>query len=310
MALGAAPAQADVTSETLYLDTYENSGDGASGPVSTSDVLTDGATYQVRVTGTFSAWKASEWLPPFVPCGTPEPAPQYPSPGRTNGMVGYDAEARFAVAAKTRGFPCASLGLPHHHPFFEIQMSNGNGFSHIEPEGGPYSSPQPGHLYKYELEGDGEPAAFRLRDTNLRDNYGRFRIEVTRNSPPDCSTVKASTTRLWPPNHKLRRVTLSGGSDPDGDAVVLAVTGVTQDEPLNGLGDGDTSPDAKIVSATAVDLRAERSGLGDGRVYRIAYELTDSFGAKCSSTTTVGVPHDLGAGSTPIDSGLVVNSLG
>jgi hypothetical protein len=123
------------------------------------------------------------------------------------------------------------------------------------------------------------------------------------NRPPDCSTVVASTTTLWPPNHKLRLVTLSGGTDPDSDPVTLTVTGVTQDEPLNGSGDGDTSPDAQARAlSNTVLLRAERSGSGDGRVYRISFTASDGQGGSCSGTVIVGVPHDMGAGSTPIDS--------
>ena len=56
------------------------------------------------------------------------------------------------------------------------------------------------------------------------------------NTPPDCSAVAASPTTLWPPNHKLHTITLSGATDPDGP-VTLAVTGVTQDEPTGGAPD-------------------------------------------------------------------------
>jgi hypothetical protein len=128
-------------------------------------------------------------------------------------------------------------------------------------------------------------------------------ITVTVNAPPDCTTVTGGPD-LWPPNHKLRLVTLTGATDPDGDPVALTVTGVTQDEPLNGLGDGDTSPDATPgPAADQVNLRAERSGTGDGRVYRVSFTGSDGRGGSCSGTVLVGVPHDQGKGSTPIDSG-------
>ena len=65
------------------------------------------------------------------------------------------------------------------------------------------------------------------------------------NEPPDCSGVTASPGTLWPPNHRLRLVTLSGATDPDGDPVTLTITGVTQNEPVSGLGGGDLSPDAQ-----------------------------------------------------------------
>jgi len=116
---------------------------------------------------------------------------------------------------------------------------------------------------------------------------------------------------LWPPDHKFRTVKVTGVTDPDGDPVTATITGVTQDGPLNGLGDGDTSPDAKHgPSSESVLLRAERSGTGDGRVYRIAFTASDGKGGTCSGGITVGVPHDQRPGATPIDSGLVVNSFG
>jgi hypothetical protein len=121
------------------------------------------------------------------------------------------------------------------------------------------------------------------------------------NAPPDCSDLETNLVRLWPPNHKLRLVSITGATDPEGDDLVTAVTGVTQDEPVNGLGDGDDSPDAVLGPAShQVRLRAERSGLGDGRVYRIAVTVTDEFGLTCSATLRVGVPHD--QAHSPIDS--------
>lgn len=121
------------------------------------------------------------------------------------------------------------------------------------------------------------------------------------NAPPDCSELETSVETLWPPNHKLRVVSVTGASDPEGDDLVTAVTGVTQDEPVNGLGDGDDSPDAVLGPAShQVQLRAERSGLGDGRVYRIAVTVTDELGLTCSATLRVGVPHD--QASAPVDS--------
>lgn len=113
------------------------------------------------------------------------------------------------------------------------------------------------------------------------------------NSPPSCGAVAPSRAVLWPPNHKLRTITLAGATDPDGDSVAITATGVTQDEPVNGRGDGNTSPDFVLgPAADQVRLRAERSGPGDGRVYTISFTAKDPSGASCSGTTTVSVPHD------------------
>lgn len=130
------------------------------------------------------------------------------------------------------------------------------------------------------------------------------------NEPPDCTGVTPDLTSLWPPNHTFRTVTLSGATDPDGDAVTINVTGVTQDEPLNGTGDGDTAPDAQASAPGSVDLRAERAGTGDGRVYRIAFTADDGNGGTCTGTTNVTVPKSQGRNGAAVGSALVVNSFG
>jgi uncharacterized repeat protein (TIGR01451 family) len=128
-------------------------------------------------------------------------------------------------------------------------------------------------------------------------------VTTALNHNPVCSGATGGPN-LWPPNHKLRLVTISGVTDPDGNPVTTTVTGVTQDEPLNGLGDGDTSPDAlPALGSNQVWLRAERSGTGDGRVYRVGIQATDGLGGVCTGVVDVGVPHDQGAHSTPVDSG-------
>ena len=135
-------------------------------------------------------------------------------------------------------------------------------------------------------------------------------VEIT-NANPVCAGVTASPGTLWPPNHKFKLVSLGGATDPDGDPVTLTITGVTQDEPLNGLGDGDTSPDAWAgPSSSKVWVRAERAGARDGRVYQISFTGSDGQGGSCSGTAKVGVPLNQGAGKVPIDSGQTVNSFG
>lgn len=132
--------------------------------------------------------------------------------------------------------------------------------------------------------------------------------EAISNNPPVCSQASPSVARLWPPNHKLATITIQGVTDPGNDPVTLRVTGITQDEPVNGLGDGDTSPDGFGVGTAQAQVRKERSGTGNGRVYAIAFTAEDGKGGSCTGTVTVGVPHDQGQGSTPIDDGQVYDS--
>jgi hypothetical protein len=131
------------------------------------------------------------------------------------------------------------------------------------------------------------------------------------NDPPDCAAVKADRSRLWPPDHTMSLVTLTGAVDPEGEPIVITVTTVTQDEPINGRGDGNTNFDAqRTTTSHQVFLRAERSGNGDGRIYRLSFTATDPNGGSCSGEVRVGVPKSQdGAGSNPVESELVVNSF-
>jgi hypothetical protein len=124
------------------------------------------------------------------------------------------------------------------------------------------------------------------------------------NRPPDCSGVTATPASLTAADRRLRLVSLAGGVDPDGDAVSLTITGVTQDEPLKG-GEDRTAPDAFSRQLTRepsvaalldnepneVYLRAERRNSGDGRVYRIAFTGSDGRGGSCAATAKVSVPR-------------------
>lgn len=146
-------------------------------------------------------------------------------------------------------------------------------------------------------------------DGYAESNVATVTVDVV-DHPPVCSAAP-STTTLWPPNHKLVEITLSGATDSDvGDSVTTQVIGVTQDEALTGGGSGSTAFDAKLASDPAsVWLRSERAGTGDGRVYTIAYTATDSYGQMCAGTTNVSVPHDQAHAATAT-ANVVVNSLG
>ena len=127
------------------------------------------------------------------------------------------------------------------------------------------------------------------------------------NDPPACELAQASPHLLWPPNHKLVPVAIVGMADPNNNQVTIHVTGVTQDEPVNGLGDGDTSPDA-VQQGHEVLLRAERAGNGNGRVYHVTFTADDGgVDGRCTGIVTVCVPHN--RQDTCIDDALRYDSL-
>ena len=108
-------------------------------------------------------------------------------------------------------------------------------------------------------------------------------------TPPNVANARAGTALLWPPDHKMAPVEILGVVKPSDDRITIM--GVTQDEPTNGLGDGDTPVDAIIHHYNdrddTVDLRAERSGKGDGRVYRIEFLVDDPEQAVSGSIIVV-----------------------
>jgi len=113
-----------------------------------------------------------------------------------------------------------------------------------------------------------------------------------------------SCDKLWPPNHKMVKVKIKGVVDEDAeDNVTLQITGVTQDEPVNGVADGNTSPDAIIIHRSQKDkvlIRAERSGNNNGRVYVVNFTASDGS-ASCNGSVSIGVPHH--RKGTPVDDG-------
>jgi len=130
------------------------------------------------------------------------------------------------------------------------------------------------------------------------------------NDPPSCNLAVASPEKLWPPNHKMKPVDIDGVMDTDAEFndVTLEITGVTQDEAVNGLGDGDTSPDAVIQVSDPRDsvlLRTERSGTGNGRVYQVGFTASDGF-ESCIGSVQVTVPHS--RKSTATDDGQTTDS--
>ena len=137
---------------------------------------------------------------------------------------------------------------------------------------------------------------------------GQFTVTVNSgtHSAPDCTAPAASPGDLWPPNHKLVAISVDGLKTADGGSITTTITSIYQNEPTQGLGDGDTAIDGYGVGSSQAQVRSERSGLGDGRVYYIGFTATTG-GGSCTGTVTVRVPHDqghptVGQGATRYDS--------
>lgn len=158
-ALTAAAAAVLPTTETLFL----NSTVGPEGVPATT-ILTAGVTYLVSVQGTYSAWNE------VLNMGSPEPNAMFPgsTAGRGSTEVGIDADTLFA-------WPSDHPHVPGHELNFQIDL--GSGFVHVEPFGGPYTTPQPDHFYSYQLVGEGVEPKFRIIDASP-DNYGLLKIVI------------------------------------------------------------------------------------------------------------------------------------
>ena len=190
------------------------------------------------------------------------------------------------------------------------------------------------YAWSWDLDGDGTPDAsgttaygstvsaltsfaasgtytltFRVTDKDGGSHSDTVVITVI-NQAPDCSAAP-SISLLWPPNHRMEPVSILGVTDPDNDSVTVTVTSIYQDEPVDDIADGHTGPDGDGVGTSTAVVRAERSGSprnpGNGRVYHIGFTATDGD-LSCSGTVTVGVPHDQGGQSIPVDDGPLYDS--
>ncbi|MSP59206.1 MAG: hypothetical protein EXR72_02510 [Myxococcales bacterium] len=121
------------------------------------------------------------------------------------------------------------------------------------------------------------------------------------NRPPSCAGAVASSGVLWPPNHKMAPVAVTGVTDAEGDAVRVRIDPVTQDEAV-GKSKAPCADASGIGTSTAL-VRAARDGAAhNGRVYRIAFTADDDHGGSCTGAVSVCVPHDQSA-ATCVDDG-------
>ena len=94
---------------------------------------------------------------------------------------------------------------------------------------------------------------------------------------PVITQVCASPSALWPPNHRMKNVTINYKVTGNCGPVSSWLT-VTSDEQVNGTCHGDKSPDWIITDNHHLQLRAERARRGNGRVYTITIHAKNTAG--------------------------------
>ncbi len=105
-------------------------------------------------------------------------------------------------------------------------------------------------------------------------------------TPPSIPSFSTNPGMLWPPNHKMVDVLISGSAADYGSDVASVVISVVDEYGvynMTGLSFGGT-----------VRLEAWREGTDrDGRQYTITAVVTDKAGNRSTATTAVLVPHDM-----------------
>lgn len=120
-------------------------------------------------------------------------------------------------------------------------------------------------------------------------------VTVVDTIPPVITSVKATPSVLWPPNHKMVALAATATVVDVCGTTTWKITAITSSEPVNSVGDGNTSPDWEITGAHTANLRAERSGVTGPRIYTITVQAEDAAGNLSQpKTVTVTVPHNKG----------------
>ena len=178
--------------------------------------------------------------------------------------------------------------------FFEGFLTNASGNWSANFQG-IYNLEVGTRVYASEIEEDDDGTEY---DVNI----------PSENQPPDCSGATPSIDTLWPTNHKFLQIQIQGVTDPDGDAFLITIDNIFQDEPVDAPGSGNTSPDGQGVGSSVAEVRAERAGSGNGRVYHIYFTVDDGQGGMCTGEVLVGVPKSKGKKGAPIDDGALYDS--
>jgi hypothetical protein len=130
--------------------------------------------------------------------------------------------------------------------------------------------------------------------TDLHNNsaHGGFNVTVLDTTPPEITSLTANPSFLWPDNHKMVDVTITGtATDLVDTHPTLHILSVASDQPVVTNGNPNQSPDWIITGAMTLQLRAERTN-GRDRTYTITVAATDFSGNTSTATITVMCAHN------------------
>lgn len=92
--------------------------------------------------------------------------------GAGNNTARYDIDTQYASRSKP------PRPLPYHTERFKLDLGDGNGHVHVEPDGGPYEEPKADHFYTYNIVGNGSTIEFLTTDDPFSDNGGGFWVII------------------------------------------------------------------------------------------------------------------------------------
>jgi len=225
-------------------------------------------------------------------------------------MVSGDLCTILKTEVNLPGFPVADAG-----PDQTVECSGPNGAEvtldgsgSTDPDGdpltftwtGPFGSMMGETIYAYLPTGT-HTITLTVEDTSGNSDSDTVNVTVVDSTPPSLS-VSLSPNILWPPNHKLVKITASiEVSDSCDGSPVVELVSITSNEADDDHAKGHGNKGGDIRKARfgtddrAFSLRAERAGKGFGRVYSITYRATDTSGNVANATAEVTVLHDRGS---------------
>jgi hypothetical protein len=135
---------------------------------------------------------------------------------------------------------------------------------------------------------DGNSELLRLRTSGVTRGVPNPPASFAAYSFPLANTsVAASPSSLWPPNHKMVPVSVnvSVADNCTSSCSIVQVSG----------NDGASAADWQVTGALTLNLRADRSGgASNGRTYTVTLQCTDDANMTATKTVAVTVPHDQG----------------